>query len=119
MNLVANGMVEQSALTEAQRAAADCNHDGTVDNADVALLEQAGLLLANVDQTMPQEELQTDSVYLEYCSLIDQTVEIIEPDQPAVDQPAQAAEPQPAAQSVWGWIKALLTIVLNWLLRVF
>ena len=123
VNLVANGMVEQSALTEAQRAAADCNHDGTVDNADVALLEQAGLLLANVDQTLPSEELQTDSVYLEYCSLIDQTVEIIEPEQPAAEQtnaeqPAQTAE-QPAAQSVWGWIKALFTIVLNWLLRVF
>ena len=118
VNLVANGMVEQSALIEAQRAAADCNHDGTVDNADAALLEQAGLLLANVDQTLPSEELQTDSVYLEYCSLIDQTVEIIEPEQPAAEQPAQAAE-QPAAPSVWGWIKALFTIVLNWLLRVF
>ncbi len=118
VKLAAMGMIPATALTEAQRMAADCNHDGTVDNADAALLEQAGLLLANVDQTLPSEELQTDSVYLEYCSLIDQTVEIIEPDQPTVDQPAQAVE-QPAAQSVWGWIKTLFTIVLNWLLRVF
>ena len=122
VGLVANGLISQSALTAAQLAACDANHDGMIDAADAALLEQAGLLLANVDQTMPQEELQTDSVYLEYCSLIDQTVEIIEPEQPAADQPAQtAAQPaeQPAAQSVWGWIKALFTIVLNWLLRVF
>ena len=55
--------------------AADCNHDGEINQADVDILIQAGLLLAEVDQTKTTEELSTDSVYLEYQSLIDQTPE--------------------------------------------
>ena len=113
VNLVTNGMISPDALTDAQRMAADCNHDGVIDTVDTGILEQAGLLLNDIDQTAPIEELQTDSVYLEYCGLIDQSIEPIEPDQPT------QAEETPAAKTVLGWLKALFTVVLNWLLRIF
>ena len=114
VRLVANGLIARSALTDAQLAACDANHDGTIDTADVNLIEKAGLLLAQVDQALPSEELQTNSVYLEYCGLIDQSIEIVEP-----EQPVQTVEPQLAAQSVLAWVRTMFQIVLNWLLRVF
>ena len=118
VNLVVNGMISPDTLTEAQRMAADANHDGNIDSLDVALLEQAGLLLANIDQTAAPDELQTNSVYLEYCSLIDQTVELVEPEQPA--EPADtAAEPQPAAQSILAWFRNMIQVVLTWIYRIF
>ncbi|MBQ9552659.1 MAG: leucine-rich repeat protein [Clostridia bacterium] len=113
VSLLANGLIPQTALTAAQLAACDANHDGVIDNTDVSMIEQAGLLLAQVDQTAPMEELQINSVYLEYCGLIDQSLEIVESNQPTT------TEETPAAQTVFGWLKALFTIVLNWLLRAF
>lgn len=57
VSLLTNALVPDSALTDAQLMAADCNHDGAINSADAALLEQCGLMLANVDQTVPSEEL--------------------------------------------------------------
>ena len=79
--------------------------------ADAALLEQAGLLLSQVYQNMPPEELELNSIYLEYCSLIDQSVTITEPEQPATEQPV--------VQNILAWFRTIFTVVLNWLLRVF
>ena len=111
VSLVANGLISPTALTEAQLLAADANHDDAIDAADAALLEQAGLLLSQVDQNMPPEELEFNSIYLEYCSLIDQSVTITEPEQPATEQPA--------VQNILAWFRTIFTVVLNWLLRVF
>ena len=116
VSLLANGTLPQTALNAAQRKACDANHDGAIDAADVAILEQAGLLLNAVDQTLPQDELETNSVYLEYCGLIDQTIEMIEPDEA---QPIVIERLQPEAQSLWSRITALLSVVLNWLLGIF
>lgn len=70
------GMISKNDVSEAVYMAADCNHDGVVDDSDVELLEQAGVLLANVDQSKSKEELlETSSVYNEYLNLIDQGVE--------------------------------------------
>ncbi len=113
VGLVANGLISQSALTAAQLAACDANHDGVIDAADVALIEKAGLLLNNIDQTAAPEELQTDSTYLEYCSLIDQSVTITEPDQPATEQP------QSTAQNILAWFRTIFTVVLNWITGIF
>ncbi len=124
VQLVASGMVPASALTEAQRMAADCNHDGAIDASDVALLEQAGLLLNNIDQTTASEKLETNSAFLEYCGLINQNIEIIEPsaDEPVEPEEPSAPEisdPSPAASSVWDWLQNLFRIVLNWLHSIF
>ena len=58
---------------EAVYTAADCNHDGAIDENDVAILEQAGLILANVDQSKTPAELFEDAAFCEYINLIDQT----------------------------------------------
>ena len=86
VSCIANGMLTKDQIGEAAYMAADCNHDGVVDEFDVALLNQAGVLLANVDQTKTQEELAADSDYVEYLNLIDQnpTVEE-EPEKPEQD----------------------------------
>lgn len=77
VSCLANGMLTKEDVGEAVYMAADCNHDGVIDEADVALLNQAGTLLANVDQTKSSEELlETSSEYVEYISLIDQSPEI-------------------------------------------
>ncbi|MBQ6708689.1 MAG: leucine-rich repeat protein, partial [Clostridia bacterium] len=70
---IANGMLTKVDVGEAAYMAADCNHDGVINAMDVALLNQAGLLLANIDQTMSEQELTTDSNYIDYIELIDQT----------------------------------------------
>ena len=108
VSLIANGMIRSGALTAAQRKACDANHDGAITAADVTLLEQAGLLLSEVDQNGRQEELQTNSLYLDYCGLIDQTIELVEPEQPA------AANSQPALN----WFRALLDLILTRLIMV-
>ena len=74
---LANGMLTKEDVGEAVYTAADCNHDGVIDEADVALLNEAGTLLANVDQTKPAEVLlETSAEYVEYLELIDQSPEI-------------------------------------------
>lgn len=76
VNCIANGLLTREQVSETVYMAADCNHDGVIDNLDVELLQQAGILLAGVDQTKSEEELlETGSVYAEYLNLIDQSVE--------------------------------------------
>ena len=75
VNCIANGMLTKEQVGEAVYMAADCNHDGVIDNLDVELLQQAGVLLASVDQSKTQEELQTSSAYTGYLNLIDQKVD--------------------------------------------
>ena len=86
VSMIANGMLTREQVGEAVWMAADCNHDGKIDQADVDLLNQAGLLLSSVDQTKPTEELlETSSEYNEYLNLIDQSVEV-KSDEPENDE---------------------------------
>ena len=72
---IASGKLTQNDLTPAQWKAADCNHDGVIDSADVLLLEDAGVLISSVGQLDEPELLQTNSAYVEYLNLIDQMAE--------------------------------------------
>ena len=86
VSMITNGMLTREQVGEAVWMAADCNHDGKIDQADVDLLNQAGLLLSSVDQTKPTEELlKTSSEYNEYLNLIDQSVEV-KSDEPKNDE---------------------------------
>lgn len=51
VNMLANGMLTREQVGDAVWLAADCNHDGVIEQADVDLLNQAGVFLANIDQT--------------------------------------------------------------------
>ncbi|MBQ7548872.1 MAG: hypothetical protein IJT03_04110 [Clostridia bacterium] len=82
--------------------AADCNHDGVIDDLDTAILEQAGVLLANVDQTKSQEELLETDSYIEYIKLIDQS--------PAADE--EVTE-EPAATVAKTLLERIIEIVIT------
>ena len=116
IRLYTNGMFSKNALTAAQLTACDANHDDKIDMADAKLVEQAGLLLAGVDQSANNEDLVMNSVYLEYCGLIDQSGEISEPE---TQRPAADEEFQPAAPSVWSRIEVIFRSLLRWLLGLF
>ncbi|MBP3328284.1 MAG: hypothetical protein J6L91_05200, partial [Clostridia bacterium] len=75
VSCLANGLLSKDDVSPAFYTAADCNHDGVIDSFDVALLEQAGILLADVDQSKSSDELATDAAYIEYLDLIDQSPE--------------------------------------------
>ena len=112
VSMIANGMLTPDA---AVLAAADCNHDGVVDQLDVDILNYAGVLLSKVDQTKTQEELQTDSVYVEYINLISQ-----DPDKPGGEiKPDEEPNDKPVKEDniivkffkiVWNFIKSLFGI---------
>lgn len=98
VSCLANGMLNREDVGDAAYTAADCNHDGVIDNADTQLLNEAGVLLSDVDQTKDSEILlETSSVYVEYVNLIDQDViiedeeiaEQAQPDEPAADETAE------------------------------
>lgn len=70
---LAKGMLKPENVDNAILKAADCNHDGVIDDDDCTLLNKAGILLAGVDQTNGFDSLATSSVLTEYLSLIDQS----------------------------------------------
>ncbi len=72
VSLIVNGLLTREQIGEAKYLAADCNHDGEINASDVEILENAGLLLSDVDQSKSQEELETDSAYEEYSELVNQ-----------------------------------------------
>ncbi len=122
VDCLANGMLTKDDVGEAVYMAADCNHDGVIDGLDVALLNQAGTLLANVDQTKPTEVLlETSSEYVEYISLIDQSPEIEdETDTPEADLETEDTTPEQDAnketnffEMIMNFIKAIIEKILS------
>ena len=85
VSLITNGLLTREQTGEAKYLAADCNHDGVIDGADIEILQNAGLLLGDVDQSKSHEELQSDSVYEKYSSLIEQSPDDAEQDDPSFD----------------------------------
>ena len=113
VSMIANGMLSREQVGEAVWMAADCNHDGKIDQADVDLLNQAGLLLSSVDQTKPTEELlKTSSEYNEYLNLIDQSVEV-KSDKPEQESP-ETQKPsllEFLLTTIWNYIKLILSLI--------
>ena len=117
-NILINVFKEQFAKLNPDHAgeavwmAADCNHDGKIDQADVDLLNQAGLLLSSVDQTKSTEELlETSSEYNEYINLIDQSVEV-KSDKPEQESP-ETQKPsllEFLLTTIWNYIKLILSL---------
>ena len=114
VSCLANGMLSKDDVSPAFYEAADCNHDGVIDSFDVALLEQAGLLLANVDQSKSAEELTTDEAYIEYLDLIDQTPEEEQlPEDEVIDIPE--TEVFSLADFIIGIIEKFIEFILAYL----
>ena len=119
VKLVASGLIPLGTLSEGQRIAADCNHDYAITEEDAALLEQAGVLLAQIDPELSEQELLTNAAYIEYIELIDQSVasEEIEEEQPAITAPE--ANAKNAFSALWLVIVRAFTTVKNFFLSVF
>lgn len=112
VSCIKNGLLSESAVGGAAYIAADCNHDGVIDELDVDILNNAGILLANIDQSKSGNELlATSSDYIEYISLIVQCPII---DEPEID-PEFSINP---IQRVIAFIKDVLYIIYNWLLSL-
>ena len=92
VNLMANGLLTEEQVGSLKWSAADCNHDGLVDSSDVMILQKAGVLLAQVNQSESDTDIEENQAYQDYIELIDQN--------PAVeDKPVEEPEPevQPAS----------------------
>ena len=102
VSMIAGGMLTREQVGEAVWMAADCNHDGVIDQADVELLNQAGVLLSNVDQTKTSDELlETSAEYVEYLNLIDQQTDA-DSDETPKDNTEENEEP--TESSLWNII---------------
>lgn len=106
VNLMANGILTEDQVGSLKWSAADCNHDGEVNASDVLILEQAGLMLANVDQTKSGDELQEDAAFTDYVELIDQN--------PAADE---VTEEKPA--SIFDRIIEFIKIIIDFVKSLF
>lgn len=115
-NCIACGMLSKDDVGEAVYLASDCNHDGTTDSADVSILNDAGLLLTQIDQSKNYDELmETSSAFAEYVSLIDQGKTQNDTDEPTDVQPERNS---------FDWLISLIekiikifTAVLNLLIK--
>lgn len=110
VNCLANGLLSKEQVGEAAYAAADCNHDGAIDSADVSILEQAGIILAGVDQSKTAEELAEDSAYQEYLSLIDQN-----PTEETADEPVDEGFNKSFIQRIIDFIIHLFTMIMSFI----
>lgn len=110
VNCLANGLLSREQVGEATYMAADCNHDGVINQLDVDLLQQAGLLLQNVDQSKSAEELlETSSAYEDYLNLIDQNPTAEESvDEPTADKPV-------AEIGVFQWFINFIVKIFNYI----
>jgi len=109
VSCIVNGMLTREQVGEAVYEAADCNHDGNVDELDIELLNQAGLLLQGIDQTLSEDELLELESYNEYLSLIDQN--------PTDEQSDETAE-NTTFNMLLSIIKEAMKFIYNLLIKV-
>ncbi len=111
VNCIVGGMFTEAQLGEAAWFAADCNHDGTIDENDSELLQQAGVMLQSIDQTLTQTELETSAEYNEYISLISQTINDEKPADEPIDDPVQNDIITVILNLIAGFIKKLISLI--------
>lgn len=112
VNCIANGLLTKEDVGEAVYMAADCNHDGVIDSLDVDILQQAGVLLANIDQTKSNEELfETSSAYSDYIELINQNI-VIENEDAVTDTPEIIEQPD-VYEKILGFFEIFLNFIMN------
>lgn len=108
VSCIAGGMLTKEQAGEAVYMASDCNHDGAINQLDVDLLQQAGVLLASVGQSKTPEELQTSSAYVEYLNLIDQILETETVDTAETEEPEPVVNP---FKSIIDFFKEIMAVI--------
>lgn len=114
VSCLANGMLTQQDVTPAEFMAADCNHDGVIDESDVSLLNDAGLILAGVDQSKPEAEFMTSQAFSEYIDLIDQSPENDVTVEDSDDDTTQE-EKLSIIEIIFELIESLITLILSYI----
>ena len=75
------------------------------------MLERAGLLLSQIDQSKPQSEIVTSDEYIEYQSLIDQNPE------PTESEPEVTPDPEPETEpTIFEQIISFINRIIEYLL---
>lgn len=112
VNMIANGMLTREQVGDAAYKAADCNHDGVIDEKDVEILNRAGVLLASIDQSKSNEELvETSAAYGEYLCLIDQNeIPSQEPSDEPIVEPTNPAE----ESNLWNIVITFITNIIKY-----
>lgn len=112
VNMIANGMLTREQVGDAAYKAADCNHDGVIDEKDVEILNRAGVLLASIDQSKSNEELvETSAAYGEYLCLIDQNeIPSQEPSDEPIEEPTNPAE----ESNLWNIVITFITNIIKY-----
>ncbi|MGN1479909.1 MAG: dockerin type I repeat-containing protein, partial [Acutalibacteraceae bacterium] len=118
VNCLLNGLLTREQVGEAVWAAADCNHDGVIDAFDVALLEKAGLLLSQIDQSKSESELLESDAYIEYQSLIDQSPVLTDSEPEVTPDPEPETEPTIFEQIV-SFIKQAVEFILSFVKMLY
>lgn len=116
VNMIANGMLTREQVGDAAYKAADCNHDGVIDEKDVEILNRAGVLLASIDQSKSNEELvETSAAYGEYLCLIDQNeIPSEEPSDEPIEEPTNPAE----ESNLWNIVITFITNIIKYVFSV-
>ncbi len=126
VNMIVSGLLPQENLPDYMRTAADCNHDGEINELDFDLLINASVLLDDVDQSATQPELTTQSAYIKYMSIIDQSVSLeVDDTAPETDE---AVEPNgPVAENdidfevfitkLFEFFKKMFTFVFSFIMK--
>lgn len=111
VNMLANGMLSREQVGDAAYMAADCNHDGVINQLDVDILNRAGVLLSDIDQTKSTDELlETSAAYAEYTKLVSQNVS---PDIPKTE------EPPTQSKNIFERIIDFIMLLINKLISIF
>lgn len=115
VSCLANGMLTQDDVTAAEYMAADCNHDGVIDESDVTLLNEAGVLLSAVEQDKPQAEFETSQVFSEYIELIDQSPEIDIPAEDCPDEMPTDTQEFNLLEMILSFIESFIKLILSYI----
>ena len=114
VRMISNGLIDKSVLSSAAQRAADCNHDGLVNELDFEILNNASVLLDNIDQSATQAELETNAVYIEYMSLIDQSAGVETEDAtPETNETAGEINIEAIFAKIFEFIRKIFAFVLS------
>ncbi len=113
VNCIVNGLISKEQVSAPVYMAADCNHDEIIDENDVSLLEQAGVIFAGIDQSKSEESLIEDSVYAEYISLINQNFI----NQQQSEQSTEENETQNIFRNVLLLLKFIIEKIISFIFR--
>ena len=124
VKLMVNGLLTENMLPAYMWKAADCNHDGLINESDADLLIGAGVRKNDIDQSVAQAELVTQAAYIEYALLIDQSAGIDTDDEQQDEKAPEPSEDAESDESVEGYdigvvFTNLFLIIKKFFLMVF